>query len=185
MTETKERIIETARELMLTKGFKGFSFNEVAEKVGIRKASIFHYFVSKEKLGIELIKNDRERFAGWVKRKESLETPEEKLEQYFSLLKRLFSSNDQICTLCILFAEYTVLPKKMQQEMKGLYNDEIDWISLVLKEGLQTKTYTFKETPEEKAIFILASLHGIIQTSRLTPDFSIYDIVVKQLINGL
>ncbi|MCK5047690.1 MAG: TetR/AcrR family transcriptional regulator, partial [Candidatus Heimdallarchaeota archaeon] len=64
MTDTRERIIENARELMLTKGFNGFSFNEIAGKVGIRKASIFHYFVSKEKLGVELIKNDRERFAG-------------------------------------------------------------------------------------------------------------------------
>ena len=185
MTDTRERIIETARELMLTKGFNGFSFNEIAGKVGIRKASIFHYFVSKEKLGVELIRNDRERFADWVKRKESLEKPEEKLEEYFSLLKRLFGSNDQICTLCILFAEYTILPKRMQEEMKGLYNDEIRWIVFLLEEGLQSKVYTFKETPKEKAIFILASLHGIIQTSRLTPDFSVYDIVVKQLKKGL
>ncbi len=73
----------------------------------------------------------------------------------------------------------------MQEEMKGLYNDEIRWIAFVLEEGLQSKAYSFKETPEEKAILILASLHGIIQTSRLSADFGVYDIVVKQLIQGL
>ena len=41
---TAERIVHEARNLIMTRGYNGFSYADIAEAVGIRKASIHHHF---------------------------------------------------------------------------------------------------------------------------------------------
>ncbi len=48
---TKEKILEEAQKLMLTKGFNATTVEEICEAAGVTKGSFFHYFESKEDLG--------------------------------------------------------------------------------------------------------------------------------------
>lgn len=48
---TKERLLQTAMELMLAKGFTAVTVDEICEKTGVTKGGFFHYFESKEDLG--------------------------------------------------------------------------------------------------------------------------------------
>lgn len=52
MTEkkTKERIFEAAIDLFALKGFKGTSMREIAETVGIKKASMYSHYKSKDEI---------------------------------------------------------------------------------------------------------------------------------------
>ena len=52
---TKERILEAAEELMLTKSFHSVGLNEILAAVKVPKGSFYHYFSSKEQFGVELI----------------------------------------------------------------------------------------------------------------------------------
>ena len=47
---TRERILDSARRLLQTRSYAGFSFQDVADEVGIRKASIYSHFASKDEL---------------------------------------------------------------------------------------------------------------------------------------
>lgn len=47
---TRERILQIAEAFLGECGYHGTSLNHVAERVGIQKASLFHYFPSKEHL---------------------------------------------------------------------------------------------------------------------------------------
>lgn len=47
---TRERIIEVAEELLGDRGYQGTRLHLIAERVGIQKASLFHYFASKADL---------------------------------------------------------------------------------------------------------------------------------------
>jgi len=53
---TKQRIFEVALDLFAQKGFDGVSMREIAEAVGIKKASLYSHFESKDAL-IEQIFN--------------------------------------------------------------------------------------------------------------------------------
>jgi TetR/AcrR family transcriptional repressor of nem operon len=48
---TREKLLDAAQELMLTKGFTATSVDDVCEASGLTKGSFFHYFESKEHLG--------------------------------------------------------------------------------------------------------------------------------------
>jgi TetR/AcrR family transcriptional repressor of nem operon len=53
--DTKQKILMVAQNLIQSKGFNGFSFADIADSVGIRKASIYHHFPTKVALGTALI----------------------------------------------------------------------------------------------------------------------------------
>jgi len=52
---TRERVREAALELFGEKGYDGASMNELAERVGIAKPSVYNYYRSKEELLLDLV----------------------------------------------------------------------------------------------------------------------------------
>lgn len=59
---TRERLIESARELARRRGFDRTSVADVLEHSGVGKGSFFYYFPSKEALGLAVLERDREEF---------------------------------------------------------------------------------------------------------------------------
>ncbi len=59
---TRERLIESARELARRRGFDRTSVTDVLEHSGVGKGSFFHYFPSKESLGLAVLERDRLEF---------------------------------------------------------------------------------------------------------------------------
>lgn len=57
MSDTRERILEAARNAFSEKGFDGVSVEEIAQRAGVRKALIYYYFPSKEILFEEIWNN--------------------------------------------------------------------------------------------------------------------------------
>ncbi len=53
--EVKQRMVEAAIELMADKGLSKFRFEELAEKVGCNRATIYRYFDSKQDLVTEVM----------------------------------------------------------------------------------------------------------------------------------
>jgi AcrR family transcriptional regulator len=49
-TERREQIIQTATDVFATDGFEGTALKRVAELVGIKEATLFHYFRGKQEL---------------------------------------------------------------------------------------------------------------------------------------
>ena len=51
----KEQILNAAMRLFSRRGFDGTSLQDIAEAVGIRKASLFHHFPSKEEMRLRVL----------------------------------------------------------------------------------------------------------------------------------
>ncbi|MDQ9021248.1 TetR/AcrR family transcriptional regulator [Acinetobacter sichuanensis] len=56
-SKSKQRIIDAAFEHFVRNGYEGASLNTIAEAVGIRKASIYTHFKSKDALFLELLED--------------------------------------------------------------------------------------------------------------------------------
>lgn len=52
MLERESLIIETVNHLLATKGYDAMTVDEIADTVGIAKASLYRHFPSKEALGM-------------------------------------------------------------------------------------------------------------------------------------
>lgn len=60
-TEARTRILQTAYELYSSGGFDSVSMERVAEKAGLKKANLFHYYRTKDALGAAVIEEAARR----------------------------------------------------------------------------------------------------------------------------
>ena len=59
---TKQEILETALELFSVQGYEATSISQIADAVGIRKASLYSHFASKQKILDALVKESLEQY---------------------------------------------------------------------------------------------------------------------------
>ncbi len=53
-SETRERILDVAQELFIQQGYEKTSLRDIAERLQITKAALYHYFARKEDILLEL-----------------------------------------------------------------------------------------------------------------------------------
>lgn len=81
-SETRDKILDAARELFITEGYDGVSMRKVAEKIEYSPTAIYLHFADKEDLFHELVHED---FAQLAQVFQSAELPPDPLER----LKRI------------------------------------------------------------------------------------------------
>lgn len=65
--EARERILRTAHELFAGAGYESVSMDKVAGAAGLKKANLFHYYPTKEALGVAVIEEAAKRHSEGVK----------------------------------------------------------------------------------------------------------------------
>ena len=94
---TREHIIESARLLVQDASYDGFSFRDIAERVGIRKASIYYHFETKESLAVAMLDEATAGFGRWVSHVEN-KAPTERLRAYcFDFYMERLEAGTKLC----------------------------------------------------------------------------------------
>lgn len=63
--DARQRLIETARSLVLERGYGGTTVDDVCRTAGLTKGAFFHHFKTKDDLGQALAENWLEAIDGW------------------------------------------------------------------------------------------------------------------------
>jgi AcrR family transcriptional regulator len=92
-----ERLLETAYELFSARGVRDVGVDELVERAGVAKATLYRHFSSKDELILAFLQLREERWTmGWLKEKvrERGGTPEEQLLAVFDLFDEWFREPD-------------------------------------------------------------------------------------------
>ncbi|MDX2213990.1 MAG: TetR/AcrR family transcriptional regulator [Oculatellaceae cyanobacterium bins.114] len=181
--ETAQQILDVAQDLVRSRGYSAFSYADISEQVGIRKASIHYHFCSKEELAKALVDRYRERVRQNLKQLEQTTSdPQEQLIQ-FCRLYRNGLSQDQMCLCGILSAEVAVLPKPVQQELSAFFVETEVWLAAVLKRGHAAGSFNLRTTPAGEAAIVLATLQGAQLMARTSNDSeATFDWIINSLL---
>src|SRR6186997_3022834 len=95
---TETAILDAAQAMAQVRGYNAFSYREIAERVGIRAATIHYYFPAKGDLGRALMG----RFAGSVGAAQAEidarhKDPRRKLEAYVQLFQDALEDGNRMC----------------------------------------------------------------------------------------
>lgn len=83
-TSTSERLLDTAAKLFWTKGYASTTTREIAELLGVRKASLYHHINNKEDLLFQISLNSLERIIRDVRT--AMEGRDDQLERVRNLV---------------------------------------------------------------------------------------------------
>jgi TetR/AcrR family transcriptional regulator, transcriptional repressor for nem operon len=183
--DAAERILDTAQQLAQTCGFNGFSYADIALRLGVTKASLHYHFPSKAELGRALIARYRERFVEALAAidQQGGKAPR-KLRNYVALYHQVMHL-DRMCLCGMFAAEYATLPPAMQEELRHFFDANELWLSGVLERGRSAREIAFRESPRERARVLVGTLEGAMLLARAYGDDKRFQGVARHLLTEL
>jgi len=163
----KDQILEIATELVQTRGYSAFSYQDLSNRLGITKASIHHHFPSKKDLGkavAEKYNADVRATLAAVKRES--DDPWAQIEGYVQFVLEIIKTHDRICAAGSVQSEINVVPEAMGQSMCSLVQHVIGWISEVITNGRDLGVMDFPGTPDHQGALIFSAAQGAMQYGR-------------------
>lgn len=171
---TSDEILASARALITTGGYNGFSYANIAEVVGIRKASIHHHFPSKTDLVRTLIQRYREDAEiGVAALERNVQDPLALLKTYAGhWAKCIDDASRPFCVCALLASELPALPPEVAGEVKGFFRFLSAWLTSVMERGAETGALTLSSEPGVEAEMFMAYVHGAMLSARAygTPE---------------
>ena len=165
--DRKQQILEIATELVQTRGYSAFSYQDLSDRLGITKASIHHHFPSKDDLGKAVAeKYSADVQAALAKAKRKSDDPWVQLEGYVQLVLDIAKTRDRICAAGSVQSEINVVPKAMGKSMCSLVQYVIGWISEVITNGRDHGVMEFPGTSDSQAALIFSAAQGAMQYGR-------------------
>lgn len=181
---TKERILKYSEQLMLSKGYNGFSFMDIAKMVGIKKASIHYHFPTKEDLAVTIVMKYRKLFSRWRNRVEERSTVD-KISGFFSLYHSLYRKGNQICPIGMLLAEYSTIPQLLQNEIKTLLEEEKKWLISTMNSAKASGDIPDNIDSLVFTDLVISYLSGAIKFWRIYNDDESYYSAKEYFVNQL
>jgi TetR/AcrR family transcriptional regulator, transcriptional repressor for nem operon len=184
-TDTAEAILDVAERLVQTCGYNGFSYADVAARLGITKAALHYHFASKGELGVALLARYSDRFLGAL---DATDTQRfdgaAKLDVYARLYLEVLHGG-RMCLCGMLAAEYQTLPMPMRTAVRQFFDQNERWLTTVLESGRQDGSLGFDGPAEQAARVIVSDLEGAMLIARLHDDIERFTATVDRLLASL
>jgi TetR/AcrR family transcriptional repressor of nem operon len=90
-----------------------------------------------------------------------------------------------MCLCGMLAAEYTTLPRDIQDEVTRFFDANEAWVSAVLAEGRRAGELTFDGAPKDVARLFVGSLEGAMLIARSYGDVSRLESAAHHLLGKL
>jgi TetR/AcrR family transcriptional repressor of nem operon len=179
--DTKKQILDIAEDLLLDRGYNGFSYKDISGALNIKNASIHYHFPKKTDLGVAIIQRAINRFQRWASYIDAKDLPySKKLDEFCLIFKKFVEQEQQICLGGALETDFKTLPEEMQKETRFFISNTLQWLENFLAQGKKKGDFNFPGSAKDQALLIIASLQGVIQMVRVTAPSS-FDLVVKQI----
>ena len=184
MSATREKIIELGEDLIRTKGYNAFSYQDISTELGIKNAAVHYYFPSKENLGTSIVKTNVQRFEEMVENMHSRCFDE--CHQLETFIKIYVKSNreQKLCIVGSLGPDYHTLNETTKKELKRMTELILKWLTEILTSGREKKLFVFKEDPKNRAFLIFSSLVASIQLARIIEKQD-YKVIYQTIIEDL
>lgn len=178
--DTRARILDIGERLLLERGYAGFSYQDIADAVGIRKASIHHHFPAKEDLGRAIIERTRLRLSdGRGPVAENAEQARKQFERFLRFFERLSEDGSRLCIGGRLSADFAVLPDPVRDPFRAFLNEHGAWLEELCRVGQKVGAFKTDLPAREQALMLRSAIQGAVQLARANGDAEMYRTVAK------
>ncbi len=158
--------------MIQTRSYSAFSYQDISDALGIRKASIHYHFASKADLGAAVVDRYVERFGtalaaiGQDQSKSSMAMLDFYVEPYLQFAK----TPDRVCLCGALAGEMPALPPEMRAHVDRFFKAHHAWLAGILKRGVMRGEFRLTSSAAKMARLVFAALQGALLVKRTTGD---------------
>jgi len=176
---TRLSILRTARELIQTRSYLGLSFQELADRVGIRKASLYHHFASKEALGIAVVDRSARQFDEWVAGLGG--SPQQQLRAYIAMFRDVLGAGLRVCPGGAMGPGWDCIEPDLQSAVRQMRQRQIDWLTLIIGQIKLSKAAA-TTTPAQIAAQLFSLCQGALLSARISGRAADFDAALAPFI---
>lgn len=181
LNDTREQIMDRAAQLLMSRGFNGFSYKDISAHLGVKNAAIHYHFPAKKDLALALVDEYRK-----ILRSRTSEfmayggSALVQLEGFFAFTMTQCQLGRCICPFGAFSVDYGDLPDDLRKATESFMDETIMWFSRVMEVGRDKGEFSFTGEARSKALTVLAALQGARQLARIH-GIELLDDVVSQV----
>jgi TetR/AcrR family transcriptional repressor of nem operon len=182
-SETADKILDLAERLIQTRGCSAFSYQDIADALKIRKASIHYHFESKTDLVTAVVNRYTEKFDAALKNiaRDESATSMSMLEHYVEPYAAFAATPDRVCLCGALSGEMLALPPELRERVARFFKSHQQWLTQILKRGAARGEFKLAESAAKTARLVFGALQGALLVQRTTGDPSQLKDVISAL----
>jgi TetR/AcrR family transcriptional repressor of nem operon len=181
--DTARRIVEIAMALIQTRGYSAISYQDISDRLAIRKASIHYHFPSKIDLGIAAV----EAYSAALRAHLDAVVGDQSadtvalFERYCEPFRGLAATPDKVCLCGALAGEILALPEAMRPIVKNFFAMHEAWLEAMLARGIARGEVPKDVDPAGVARLIFSALQGALLVRRTTDDRDQVEDVIRTI----
>lgn len=181
-----EAVLEEAMELFWENGFEATSAQDLVDRTGLNRSSLYNTFGSKQKLYLRALDHYRQRDA---------DTFDRLLDQFDSARNALRSLLDDAapsdeddtrgCFLASATVERAHCDDATRERVRESVDQMRDGFAALVKHGQDQGEFSSDRDPEALAHSLVATYFGVQTMAKLGLPPSVFDDVVEEALRGL
>lgn len=186
-TDTADRILDRAQELMAERGYNGFSYADIAAVVKVSKPSIHFHYATKAVLAQKVLQRYRgAAMAGLQQLSSQVPGAVARLEAYAGYWQKCIHENvAPFCVCAMLASEMPTLPGEVKSEVQTHFRDLEAWLVVTLDAGAGRGELHLPRGAVLEAQSFLSLLHGAMLAARVFGDAAAFGAVMGDAIGRL
>ncbi|MFV2195836.1 TetR/AcrR family transcriptional regulator [Nocardiopsis sp. LOL_012] len=183
-SDARDRILDSSRRLMRTRGYTALGVAEICADAGVRKGSFYHFFDSKQALTLEMLESR------WAEERRSLEavldradTPLERLrnlvECLISAQRADYGEEGAIhgCVYGNLALELSGREPEVSARLVGVFDEQADMVARLVAEAREAGVVGEEREVHALARSVVAQIEGGVLLARVRNDPGLLDEV--------
>jgi TetR/AcrR family transcriptional regulator, transcriptional repressor for nem operon len=181
-SSTRDALLRAAEHLVRSRGYSAFSYADLSEAVGVRKASIHHHFPLKADLGCALVEEYTARFEGACAEIESRhDSAVNRIRAYGKIYAESIRGG-HLCLCGMLATELSVLPGDVPERVRAFFSAQLEWLQRTIAMGQARGAFSKQRSAKHGAEHVLGTLQGSMLLGWVSSDPKAVERAVEALL---
>ena len=179
--DTRSQILDTAQDILQRQSISGVSFQDLADRIGIKKGSMYYHFKSKDDLSIAILERAASEMSQSLMRGHS-KTASEQLHYFIGIFRSFMGQCEKICPGGAFAGVWDKLNEPVQQQVQKLINLQLQGMQHIINTGLESGEFdSHGQDSEALAQWVIDNIQGALLTCRITKNPHSFESSMKVL----
>jgi AcrR family transcriptional regulator len=181
-TNRKEEIFDAALLCFNEHGYAETSIGMIAQKAGISKGGMYHYFTAKRELFLELFlykvkQFHSDEFKAYLRK---IDNPEKRLKLLLNETSNIFIKNVDVYRFCLEFLSMGARDSEIRKVMTDFYTSTVEIFQQMVNDGIDAGKFSPIDAQKVARVLYILIMGTFFTFFSINIDFDITDQVTFQ-----